>query len=193
MIPGKNNYTYTKSILSFRYTCMNKLTFFLLCLSANLAISQSYNTTAGMRLGTEWGLSLKQRVYESWTVEAIMQTNRKKNESALTLLGVDHKAIISRRFNLFFGGGLHFPLQNNENALRKDGFGIVGAGGLEFTFARLNFTWDYIPVFIPSELSFRMQSAMSIRYVIQKRDKFSWEKKNKKTFSLPNFKKNPKK
>jgi hypothetical protein len=34
---------------------------------------------------------------------------------------------------------------------------------------------------------------MSIRYVIQKRDKFSWEKKNKKTFSLPNFKKNPKK
>jgi hypothetical protein len=59
----------------------------------------------------------------------------------------------------------------------------------------LNFTWDYLPVFIPSALSFRMQSAMSIRYVIQKRDKFSWENKNKnkKLFSLPNLKKNQKK
>jgi len=40
-----------------------------------------------------------------------------------------------------------------------------------------------------------MQSAMSIRYVIQKRDKFSWENKNKnkKLFSLPNLKKNQKK
>lgn len=164
-----------------------------LCLTANISFAQSYNTTAGMRLGTEWGLSVKQRLYESWTAEAILQTNRKKNETALTLLAVDHKAILSRRLNLFFGGGLHLPLQNTENALREDGFGVVGAAGLEFTFARLNFTWDYLPVFIPSALSFRMQSAMSIRYVIQKRDKFSWEKKNKKIFSLPNLKKNQKK
>jgi hypothetical protein len=57
----------------------------------------------------------------------------------------------------------------------------------------LNFTWDYLPVLIPSSFSFRMQSAMSIRYVFQKRDKFSWEKKNKKLFSLPNLKENQKK
>ena len=172
---------------------MNKLTVFLFCLAANVAMSQSYNTSAGMRLGTEWGLSLKQRVYESWTAEAILQTNRKKNESAITLIGLDHKAILSRRFNLFFGGGLHLPLQNNMGSLRNDGFGIVGVGGIEFTLARLNFTWDYLPVFIPSELSFRMQSAMSIRYVVQKRDKFSWEKKNKKIISFPNLKKSQKK
>jgi hypothetical protein len=78
-------------------------------------------------------------------------------------------------------------------SLRNDGFGIVGVGGIEFTLARLNFTWDYLPVFIPSELSFRMQSAMSIRYVVQKRDKFSWEKKNKKIISFPNLKKSQKK
>lgn len=160
---------------------------------ANLSFSQSYNTAAGLRLGTEWGISLKQRVFESWTAEAILQTNRKKDESALSLLGINHKAILSRRFNLFFGGGVHLPLQNKMETLSSDGFGIVGAGGLEFTFARLNFTWDYLPVFVPSELAFKMQSAFSIRYVLQKRDKFSWEKKNKKLFSLPDFKKNQKK
>ena len=167
--------------------------FIVLCLSANVSFAQSYNTTAGVRLGTEWGLSVKQRLYESFTAEAILQTNRKQNETALTFLAVDHKAILSRRLNLFFGGGMRLPLQNSENALREDGFGVVGAAGLEFTFAKLNFTWDYLPVFIPSALSFRMQSAMSIRYVFQKRDKFSWEKKNKKLFSLPNLKKNQKK
>lgn len=169
------------------------IVFIVTCLSANISLAQSYNTTAGVRLGTEWGISLKQRLYESWTSEAILQTNRKQNETALTFLAVDHKAILSRRLNLFFGGGVRLPLQNNINPLREDGFGVAGAAGLEFTFAKLNFTWDYIPVFIPSALSIRMQSAMSIRYVFQKRDKFSWEKKNKKLFSLPNLKNNQKK
>lgn len=171
----------------------NQIVVFILCLTANISYAQSYNTSAGVRLGTEWGLSVKQRLYESWTAEAILQTNRKQNETALTFLTVDHKAILSRRLNLFFGGGVRLPLQNNENALREDGFGVVGAAGLEFTFAKLNFTWDYLPVFIPSSTSFRMQSAMSIRYVFQKRDKYAWEKKNKKLFSLPNLKKNQKK
>jgi hypothetical protein len=146
-----------------------------------------------MRLGTEWGVSLKQRVYESWTAEFLIQADRKNKESALTVLGVDHKPILSRRLNLFFGGGFHIPLQQQLNVIREDGFGVCAAAGLEFTFARLNFTWDYIPVLIPSSFSFRMQSAMSIRYVFIKRDKYSWEKKNKKSFSLPNFKKNQKK
>jgi len=159
---------------------------------ANASFSQSYNTSAGVRLGTEWGISLKQRIYESWTAEVLIQTDRKNKESALTVMGVDHKPILSRRLNLFFGGGVHLPLQNRVNDIRKDGFGLTGAAGLEFTLARLNFTWDYIPVFIPSALSIRMQSAMSIRYVFIKRDKYSWERKNKNSFSLPNFKKNPK-
>lgn len=147
--------------------------------------SQSYNTSAGMRLGTEWGFSLKQRLLDSWTSEAILQTNRKKNESAITLLGVNHKAILSRRFNLFFGGGVLFPLNTGRSPAGKSEFGIVGAGGLEFTFARLNISWDYLPVFVPGDFSFNMQSAMTIRYVLKKREHFPWESKNKKRFSLP--------
>lgn len=169
---------------------MKKLTCLALlcCTVVQLSLAQSYNTTAGMRLGTEFGVSVKQRIYESWTAEAILQADSKKNASAFSFIGVDHKAILSRRLNLFFGGGFHLPLQTIDS--NKDGFGLVGATGLEFTIARLNFTWDYLPLFIPSSLSFRMQSAFSVRYVFEKRKKFSWETKNKKAFSLPKFNKN---
>ena len=72
----------------------NTIVLLILVFSATQIIGQSYDTAAGMRLGTEWGLTVKQRIAKKTTLEAILQSSLQREEFTVTVLGEQHRAPI---------------------------------------------------------------------------------------------------
>jgi len=149
--------------------------------------AQSYNTVAGLRLGTEWGLTVKQRVYDNWTAEMLVQSSLVRDETTLTILAANHNSILSRHFNIYAGGGLHFGWVGDsasESATEATGnpFGLDGIIGLEMTIGNINFSYDFKPALnlTGGEKTLYTQTAVSIRYRFWKRDKLQWEKSKKR-------------
>lgn len=157
------------------------ITWIGLFLAGSLA-AQSYNTVAGMRFGTDWGISVKQRVYDRITAELIFQSSLQREETNITLLGAVHKPLITRRLNFFYGGGLHKGwFSSTEDYSVKDPFGIDLVAGLDFTIAKLNISYDYKPAIniVGGEKRIYSQTGVTLRYVIAKHDKYSWEMNQK--------------
>lgn len=165
---------------------MKKQRFLLIALflfNLNIAWSQSYNTTAGMRLGTDWGVSVQQRVDKRFTIEGIIQSSLFREEVTITVLGEQHYPFLSKRFNFYLGGGLHKGwLSSSEEEAFKDPFGIDFIAGIEFTLARINLSWDFKPAvnLIGGEKTIYSQSGLSLRYVIAKKPLFGDKKKRKR-------------
>ena len=151
------------------------------CLHLN---AQSYNTAAGMRLGTEWGLTVKQRVAKKTTIEAILQSSLQREEFTVTLLGEQHYPLITRRLNVYAGAGLHkgWHTATIEDPEYKDPFGLSFVTGIEFSLGRLNLSYDFKPAVNISggEQGFYSQTAVSMRYIINKRKWLRGKNKNKK-------------
>ncbi|MFN7119185.1 MAG: hypothetical protein ACK4TA_20470 [Saprospiraceae bacterium] len=150
------------------------------------ATAQSYNTAAGMRLGTDWGLTVQQRVAKKTTIEALLQSSLQREEVLLTVLGEQHFPILTRRFNIYYGGGFHKGWINESNDQAepyKDPFGLTFIGGLEFSIGRINLSYDFKPAINISggERNFYTQTGLSLRYILIKRDTniFGADKKNK--------------
>ncbi len=144
--------------------------------------AQSYNTAAGIRLGTDWGLTIRQRVYENITGELIVQSSLQRDETALTLMGVVHQPLLVRNLNLYVGGGVHKGWTSEALGTEKlkDPFGIDVMAGVEITISKVNLSWDFKPAINISggEKTFYSQTGISLRYVLWKREKYEWEKNN---------------
>lgn len=149
--------------------------------------AQSYDLSAGLRLGTDWGATAQFRmpyVHKNFVLEGILQSSFQRDEGTFTILGKQHKPILSRRLNLFFGAGPHFGWSNELNG---DGEAINGAKGIsgviggEATFGGINISYDFKPAINLSGGSKTVyaQSGLSIRYVISKRGDI-WDKKKEK-------------
>lgn len=153
---------------------------FLLC--ANLVSGQSYNTALGLRMGTEWGLTVRQRVYENYAAELLLQNSLQRSETQLTILGIIHKPLITRRLNFYYGAGFHKGWADQQEVTYKDPWGIDFIAGMELTIGRVNVTYDYKPAIniVGGEKAFYSQTGISLRYVMWKRDKYFWEQKSKK-------------
>ena len=164
---------------------MTKSFVLLLVLLASMPLlrAQSYNTAAGVRLGTDWGLTVRQRVYENLTAELLIQQSLQRDESAVTILGLMHQPLLMRNLNLFIGGGFHKGWNNELNTTYGDPFGLDVLAGVELSISKFNLSWDFKPALNISggARSFYAQSGVSLRYILQKREKFAWEKKNKKS------------
>lgn len=151
-----------------------------------MAGAQSYFTAGGLRLGTDWGLTIQQRVAKKTTVETILQSSFFREEAMLTILAEQHTPLISRRFNLYAGAGLHKgwntarPLYGEARPERSGPFGITVIGGAEMTIGKLNLSYDFKPAINISggEQVFYTQSGISARYVLIKKP--FWEKNKKK-------------
>ena len=136
------------------------------------AAAQSYDTAAGMRFGTDWGITFKQRIAKKTTMEAILQSQFSNNDVFLNLLVEQHVPIASRRINLYTGAGLHGGwLDTPEGSDLKNPFGISGIVGAEFTPGRLNISYDFKPILnlVGGRKTFQLQTGFSLRYVIVKR------------------------
>jgi hypothetical protein len=124
------------------------LTFFICCTALSLG-AQSYDTAFGMRLGTDWGLTVKQRIFDKTTLEAILQTSLQREEALVTLLSTQHMPFITKRLNIYGGGGLHKGWgsgpTNTEGSPYEDPFGLTLIGGIELSLGKLNLTYDIKP------------------------------------------------
>lgn len=164
----------------------NILILVLSCTIAAATHAQSYNTAAGMRLGTDWGITLKQRVANHTTLEGIIQTSLQREEAIITLMAEQHFPLIFRRFNLYAGAGLHKgwieAVPNPDTGeTPKDPFGISMVGGIEFSLGRLNLSYDFKPAInlTGGEKRLYNQTGISLRYIIVKREWSVFGEKNK--------------
>lgn len=146
--------------------------------------AQSYNTSLGMRLGTDWGISVQQRIAKRITIEGIIQSSLQREEVTVTGLVEKHFPLVTRRLNVYMGAGVHkgWITPDPEFATPNNPFGLSFIGGIEFTLGRLNISYDYKPAFNLSGGDRRMynQSGVSMRYVINKRKWRLFGKKKKK-------------
>lgn len=144
---------------------------------------QSYNTSFGMRLGTDWGLTVKQRVAKKVTLEGILQSSLQREEALVTLLAEQHLPFLTRRVNAYAGGGLHKGWGSGQGVEDyRDPFGISVIGGIELTLARINLSYDIKPAInlVGGERTVYTQTAVSIRYVVDKRPWLVDKKKQRK-------------
>ncbi len=150
--------------------------------------AQSYNTAVGLRLGTDWGLTIQQRVAKFTTVEAILQSSLGKEETSVSLLVEQHKRLISKRFNFYVGAGIQKGWSGEINSIDEgDPFGFPLIAGVEFTIKNLVLSYDFKPVInVLGGSAFDLQTGLSLRYVFWSRprstpikDKFSDIKENR--------------
>jgi len=165
----------------------------ILFFHGNLA-AQSYNNAFGLRMGTDWGLSYKHRIAKRITGEAIFQSSLQREEMILTLLLEKHLNFITRKINIYWGGGFHKGWIDDfyQDVEPTDPFGLSFIGGAEISIARINFSYDIKPAFNLSggEKRFYTQSGVTARYILNKRKKYAYEKKKNKRKKRRNSKMN---
>ena len=149
-------------------------------------LAQSYDAAIGLRVGTDWGATAQLRlpqVHKNFVLEGLLQSSLQRDAGSLTLLGKQHKPLLSRRLNLFYGAGGHVgwsdELKDGEPVGRP--IGIDGIIGLEATLGGFNLSYDFKPAInVGGGDSFlEAQTGISVRYVIAKRNDI-WNKKNEK-------------
>jgi hypothetical protein len=152
------------------------LLFFVFVTTASLS-AQSYDAAFGVRLGTDWGMTGQLRmpvIHKNFAVEGIIQSSFQREEAALTLLGKQHYPLLSRRLNVFLGGGAHigWNTASDETQTYDNPFGLDLAVGAELTLGRFNVSYDFKPAFnlVGGERTVYSQSGISVRYVVAKRN-----------------------
>lgn len=139
-----------------------------------LGWAQKYVTAAGLRLGTDWGFTLQQRLGRNLTFEGIAQSSLQREELMLTGTLQRHMPVLGRRLNLYFGGGVHkgwLSVPPTEaGPPPADPFGVTLVGGAEFTVGRINISYDFKPAINieGGAERFYSQSGLSVRYVLVK-------------------------
>ena len=141
------------------------------------AFAQSYDLAAGVRLGSDVGVSVKMRaplIDENFTGEFIVQSSLERAEGQVALIGAQHLPLITRRLNLYTGIGAHVGWLENDPDRAVDYKAPVGVsfiGGAEVNFKRFSISLDYRPVLNLSggEKTFYSTSAFTLRYIAVKR------------------------
>ncbi len=148
------------------------------------ADAQGYDSAFGLRLGTEWGVTFKQRVAKRITVEGIIQSGIRRDETTITGLVERHYPLGPRNINVYLGGGVHkgwVRTTGTDPAPYANPFGITGVAGAEISIGRINASWDFKPAINISggEQAVYTQTAVSVRYIINKRKIFENKNNNK--------------
>ena len=163
------------------FTILSTLAFVI---TVHCCTAQSYNSALGMRFGTDWGLTYKHRIAKKITVEGQLQSSVNRDEAILSLMLEKHFNILTRHANIYWGGGVHKGWIDDvyEGVEVKDPMGITLIGGAELSIAKLNISYDIKPVLnvVGGEKDLYLQSGVSVRYILQKREKYPWEKKKNK-------------
>jgi hypothetical protein len=147
-----------------------------------LAQTQSYMTAMGLRMGSNFGVSLQQKIIGHLTAEGIVTSTAVTNQTTATALLEMHNSLISKRFNFYVGGGFHQRWQPSDEGSDLNLRGVTAIAGAEMTLGRINIAWDYKPVYHlnASAQPFESETAVSLRYVFVKRGK---KQKSKKIFN----------
>ncbi|MFT4758212.1 MAG: hypothetical protein ACI9XO_001352 [Paraglaciecola sp.] len=163
--------------------------FFLLAFSIS-GYAQLYTTALGLRMGTDWGFTVQQRVLDKVTIEGIMQSSLQREEVMITGMVQQHYPLITKGLNVYMGAGMHKGWNTSEPDVNQidvpaktdNPMGVSLVVGGELTLGRLNISYDFKPAFNlkGGEKSFYTQSGVSLRYVIVKNKVFKKMKKKRK-------------
>lgn len=153
----------------------------LLVLAACVADAQTYFTSAGLRAGTELGITVQQKIWKTGTIESIVTTNR--NRWQVQALVEYHRRFIGRRWNVYMGLGPHFGEEKGFGHY----YGITPITGVELTISGFTFSYDYKPSFNfnGTDAFVFHDSGLSVRMVLIKekrkslRERLGMEKKKK--------------
>jgi hypothetical protein len=183
---------------SFKWFLSTLFVIFVLDLGA-----QSFNTAGGIRLGTEWGITFRQRFLDHTSGEFILQKGFLSDLALATAMVEQHFPLASRRFNIYAGGGIHqgWFTDDRKKELYGNPFGLSLILGLEYTIGRINLSYDFKPIININgggERAVDFHTGLSVRYVMWKRKSqisqwFEdrrwefWKKKDKKNTSLINI------
>jgi hypothetical protein len=148
----------------------------LFCLSETNA--QRYRTAAGVRLGSNFGISVQQKVFKYATIEGIFQAPLRNTDAAIiTVLYEEHRKLIGKRLNFYYGAGVHKGWASNSENLNPSGISLIA--GVEMSLDRLNLSMDYKPVLntFSGDRFLESQSALTLRYIFikQKKKKRNWK------------------
>ena len=152
-----------------------KEAFFCLLISCCVLplFGQGYNTIGGVRFGTDWGITAKHRIKDRITVEGIFQSSTKREEVIISALVAKHNPLITKRFNFYTGGGLHFGVNSEPlgETTVKNPFGVTAIAGVEFKLAKLIVSWDFKPAInlVGGTKRVYPQTGISLRYVFVKK------------------------
>lgn len=168
---------------------------FILLIGTSTLLAQGYNTIGGIRFGTDWGITAKHRIKEKVTVEGILQSSIKREEVLISALVAKHNSLITKRFNFYTGGGLHYGFNSDPELTHKNPFGVSAIAGVEFKLAKLVASWDFKPVInvIGGEKKVYTQSGISLRYVFVKKPLLKKPLLKEPLFKEPILKKNKEK
>lgn len=145
----------------------------LIVATATQIEGQSYITAVGLRMGSDFGVTIQQRIISRFTVEGIVSTRAATDETTGTVLLEMHKPLISKRVNFYMGGGFHnrwlSTPEGNQLALR----GVTAVAGAEMTLGRFNISWDFKPLYHlnATQHAYESETAISLRYVFIKKIK----------------------
>lgn len=158
---------------------MNKIIIFVILLvGAQLSNAQGYRLAGGIRLGTEIGLTAKQKVWDNTTIEGIFQSKVKTDEINFTFLYARHYNLIFKRINFYLGLGAHKGWNTSTSETYGDPSGVTGIAGAEITLGKVNISWDYKPAvnIWGGDQLFESQTGLSLRYVFikKKKKKINW-------------------
>lgn len=147
-------------------------------LGASQVDAQRYRTAVGARLGTGFGLTIQQKILKYSTIEGIFQVPlRATDDAKFTILYEEHKKLIGRRINFYYGAGFHKGWAASRED--PDPSGLTLIGGIEMSLDRLNISFDYKPNInaFSGVRFFESQSALSLRYILvkQKKKKRKWK------------------
>lgn len=145
-----------------------------------ISVAQGYDTAFGIRLGTEWGLTVQQRIAKRTTIEGIIQSSVNRSETTISILGEQHYPLLLRNFNIYGGAGLHKGWAGKQ-ADYGDPFGLTLIGGAEISVGKINLSWDFKPSInlVGGESPVYAHTGISVRYIVDERKLITLKKTEK--------------
>jgi len=134
----------------------------------NHITAQAYRTSLGLRLGSEFGLTINQKMLDKVTFEGIyLSTLINDDQHFLGLIRM-HQPLLSKRMNGYIGFG--YGQKNKANTNDNQHVLPFQIGG-ELRLSNLIFSIDYMPLLELSESNsnqIQNQLGISIRYILLK-------------------------
>jgi len=165
----------------------NLLFLFLIFIVGNYSsAAQKYTTAGGIRIGSDFGITVQQSLWDNYTLEGIVQKGLFSKVTSVSALFEQHHKLISKGTNFYVGGGPHMGFYSTVKATDKEeaykpknAVGLTLIGGLEFRLGKTLLSFDYKPAFniVGGTEFINGQAAISLRYIFIKAHKQKKEQK----------------
>ncbi len=159
------------------FSVVSKVLMLSVCslLSISWGVGQSYNTATGFRVGSDFGITVVQRIAKRSTLELIYEDGLFESNRNLDLLFKRHLPLISKSFNFYTGLGIgHASAFDHEIDITSQTVSIPAVLGAEVTLGRFNLAADFQPTLLLRKIDNQRivrSSGVSLRYVLVKRKK----------------------